>query len=363
MVIEIKDILNLLGKELKDNIEQAGRFREFIELEKWPTTQIRKWLDECITSSTGAHDPYNRAFQDLVVSLGRRFGFEIQYGRYAGKSGEENYDGIWKKENGDTIILEVKTSTWPIGSVGQLGDYIDRLSKKEETKNIFGLYVIGKGDVQPLIEQILGSKYKDGMRLILYKDLLEILSLKEELEPVIGERSAVEKIQNLLLPIESIDIGDIVRLMLEIATTKSTAAEVQVEEKELEESKEEDEPWTKAELLLYLKDATPYQRMLLGALVQVDKEPITSKTVTFLMNEIAKRRPSEGIDKKITGRAIAGARAGLKMRRKPLGKEDIIESWWSQAERDYVYRIKDDYKQIVSNWVKEEKLWIKEEIG
>ena len=363
MVIEIKDILNLLGKELKDNIEQAGRFREFIELEKWPTTQIRKWLDECITSSTGAHDPYNRAFQDLVVSLGRRFGFEIQYGRYAGKSGEENYDGIWKKENGDTIILEVKTSTWPIGSVGQLGDYIDRLSKKEETKNIFGLYVIGKGDVQPLIEQILGSKYKDSMRLILYKDLLEILSLKEELEPVIGERSAVEKIQNLLLPIESIDIGNIVRLILEIATTKSTAAEVQVEEKELEESKEEDEPWTKAELLLYLKDATPYQRMLLGALVQVDKEPITSKTVTFLMNEIAKRRPSEGIDKKITGRAIAGARAGLKMRRKPLGKEDIIESWWSQAERDYVYRIKDDYKQIVSNWVKEEKLWIKEEIG
>ena len=107
MVIEIKDILNLLGKELKDNIEQAGRFREFIELEKWPTTQIRKWLDECITSSTGAHDPYNRAFQDLAVSLGRRFGFKYST-EICRKSGEENYDGIWKKENGDTIILEVK---------------------------------------------------------------------------------------------------------------------------------------------------------------------------------------------------------------------------------------------------------------
>ena len=206
---------------------------------------------------------------------------------------------------------------------------------KRRNKNIFGLYVIGKGDVQPLIEQILGSKYKDSMRLILYKDLLEILSLKEELEPVIGERSAAEKIQNLLLPIESIDIGNIVRLILEIVTTKSTAAEVQVEEKELEESKEEDEPWTKAELLISQR-CNSLSENALGALVQVDKEPITSKTVTFLMNEIAKRRPSEGIDKKITGRAIAGARAGLKMRRKPLGKEDIIESWWSQAERDYV---------------------------
>ena len=81
------------------------------------------------------------------------------------------------------------------------------------------------------------------------------------------------------------------------------------------------------------------------------------------MNEIAKRRPSEGIDKKMTGRDIAGARAGLKMRRKPLKKEDIIESSWSHAEKDHIYKIKDDYKQMVIDWVKDEKLWIKDEIG
>jgi len=364
-MIKIKDVLNLLGKELKDGSEQAKRFREFVEEEKWTTEQIRKWLDECISNSSGAHDPYNRVFQDLVISQGKRLGFEVQYGRYIGKSGEENYDGIWKRENGDTIVLEVKTSTWPIGSVSQLGEYLEGLSKKEDFKNIFGLYVIGKGDIQPLIEQILGSKYKDRMRLILYEDLMEILSLKEELEPVIGEKNAVEKVQNLLLPIESINIGNIVRLILEIATTKSTAVEEKIEEKETAEVSEEEgnEPWTKAELLSYLNDTTPYQRLLLAALVQVDKVPATSKTVTFLMNEIAKRRPTEGIDKKITGRDIAGARAGLKMRRKPLKKEDVIESSWSPGERDYVYRIKDDYKQIVLNWVKEEKLWIKVEIG
>ncbi|MCD6549238.1 hypothetical protein J7K41_00800, partial [Candidatus Micrarchaeota archaeon] len=243
-------------------------------------------------------------------------------------------------------------------------DYLEELSKKEGVKNIFGLYVIGKGDVQPLIEQILGSKYKDRMRLILYDDLMEVITLKEELEPVIGEKQAIEKVQNLLLPIESINIGNIVRLIVEIATTKSTAVEEQVEEKEEKEAAEgEEEPWTKAELLSYLKDATPYQRILLAALVQVDKEPATSKQVTFLMNEIAKRRPSEGIDKKITGRDIAGARGGLKMRRKPLNKEDIIESSWSHAKRDYIYKIKDDYKQIIIDWVKGEKLWIKEEIG
>ena len=359
-MLEIKDILNLLGKELKDGSEEAKRFREFIEQEKWSTEQIENWLDECISNSSGAQDPYNRAFQDLVVSLGKKLGFNIRYGRYIGKSGEENYDGIWRRENGDTIILEVKTSTWPIGSVSQLGEYIEKFSEKENIKNVFGLYVIGKGDIQPLIEQILGSKYKDKLRLILYSDLIEILNLKEDLEPVIGEKNAIEKIQNLLLPIESINIGNIVRLIIEIATTKSTT----VEEKETEEEfEQENEPWTKTELLSYLKDATPYQKLLLAALAQVDKEPATSKTVTFLMNEIAKRRPLEGIKEKITGRQIAGARAGLKMRRKPLKKEDILESSWSSDDRDYVYKIKDEYKQIILEWIKNQNLWIKDEIG
>ena len=64
------------------------------------------------------------------------------------------------------------------------------------------LFRIGKGDIQPLVEQILGSKYE--------------------------EKETSEKVE---------------------------------------------EPWTKSELLEYLEDATPYQRVLLAALVQVDIEP------------------------------------------------------------------------------------------
>ncbi|RLJ05213.1 MAG: hypothetical protein DRP14_02260, partial [Candidatus Aenigmatarchaeota archaeon] len=73
--------------------------------------------------------------------------------------------------------------------------------------------------------------------------------------------------------------------------------------------------------------------------------------------------PHEGVDKKITGREIAGARASLKMRRSSLKKEDIIESSWSPVEHDHVYKIKEAYKTIVLDWVKNEKLWIKEEIS
>jgi len=41
-MIEIKDILHLLGNELKDGAEQVNRFREFIEMEKWSIEQIKK---------------------------------------------------------------------------------------------------------------------------------------------------------------------------------------------------------------------------------------------------------------------------------------------------------------------------------
>lgn len=41
-MIEIKDVLNLLGRELKDEGEQAKRFREFIEQEKWETRANKK---------------------------------------------------------------------------------------------------------------------------------------------------------------------------------------------------------------------------------------------------------------------------------------------------------------------------------
>lgn len=365
MMIEMRDVLKLIGGELRDESDQSIRFREFIEQDKWEIDQIKRWLDECINSSSGAHDPLNRAFQDILVSLGKRLGFEIEYGRYVGKSGHDNFDGIWRKENGDTIVLEAKTSTWPIGSVGQLGNYIDGLQKNENIKNIYGLYVIGKGDIKPLTEQIIGSKYKEKMRLILYEDLIEILNLKEELEPAVGEENSIAKIQNILLPIESINIGNLVRLILEIATVKSTEKEETAEEKvkvdEIDEKQEE--PWTKVELIPYLRESTPHQRILLAALSQVDKEPALKKTVLFLMNEIAKRRKLEGIDKKPTGRQIAGARGGMTRRRKHNNKEDIIDASWGRLERDYIFKIKDDYKQIITDWVKSENLWIKDEIG
>ena len=364
--INVQDILNLIGGELKDASEPTKRFRDFISLEKWDIEQYKEWLEECTKAGKGAQDPVHRAFQDLIVTLGKKIGFEIEYGRYTGKPGEIGYDGIWKRGGEEKILLEIKSTTWPISSISQLGDYIEKVSKEESNEKIYGLYVIGQGDLQPLIEQISGSKYKDRMRVIKYDDLIELTKLKEELEPTIGGQEAITKTQNILLPIESINVGNILGIILDIAATKSEASKEKVEgEGEITEEKEtkKELPWTKEELFEYLNEATGYQRLLLASLAQSDEEYIPKKTVVYWMNKIAKERPDEGIEKEVSGVQIAGARAGLKMRRSPprreATKENIIWNEWDDKIGDYVYWLESRYKNIIVEWVKKERLWIK----
>jgi hypothetical protein len=43
IMVELKDVLNLLGNQLKDEGSEAIRFREFIEKDNWTTEQIKKW--------------------------------------------------------------------------------------------------------------------------------------------------------------------------------------------------------------------------------------------------------------------------------------------------------------------------------
>ena len=45
-MLEIKDILNLIGGELKDDSNAVARFREFIEKEKWTTDIAIAYSDE-----------------------------------------------------------------------------------------------------------------------------------------------------------------------------------------------------------------------------------------------------------------------------------------------------------------------------
>jgi predicted type IV restriction endonuclease len=116
--------------------------------------------------------------------------------------------------------------------------------------------------------------------------------------------------------------------------------------------------WTEAELVEYLKGSAPYQRLFLAALVQSDEEPVKSKMVLSLMSQIAEKYKSNGIKEVISGKDIAGARSGLTRRAKYLGKEAILLSSVNTDDGEFIYKIKDIYKQIIIDWAKSENLWI-----
>ena len=356
MSITIKQILDLLGNDLRDESSGQTRYREFIEAEQWEAKQLKLWLDECKSVSSEEHDSaYPRALQDLIVSLGKKLGFEVEYGRYQGRRGQGNPDGVWRRGDRDVIVVEVKKSTWPIGTVNQLGGYMDELAQHADRPNVYGLYVIGQGDVQALREQIQGGAYKDRMRLIQLDDLVRLLEFKDELEPAFGESGTIEKIQKVLLPIESINVGNIVSLMIELAATRSATAEERTGEEDTDEPSTEsvsEGEWSAVELESYLAGTTPYQRVLLAGLVVADESPCPKRRLLQLMNEIKRRKPDEGIEKEIRGYEIAGARAGLAMRRKQVGREDILSH--SQGK----YSIKERYKQMVEHWVRSQDLWL-----
>lgn len=212
--ISIEQIVRLIGGDLQDGSAESKRFREFISQSQWPIEQYQAWIDECIHNKA-----LNRPLQDIIVTLGERLGFSVEYGRYHGRSGEIGYDGLWKRDSGEVLLLEIKSSTWPIESVAQLGKYMDAYAEEAgiQQDRVFGLYVIGKGDTKALEEQILGSLYRTRIRVIYCDDLIELLRLQEDLKPRLGSKEASSKAQALLFPLESVNVGSVVKLILDIA--------------------------------------------------------------------------------------------------------------------------------------------------
>lgn len=347
----IEDVLMLLGESLSDKNEEARvRFRRYIAQTKWSPDDYRVWLAECTEKGGRNSDAriYYNALQDIVVSLGNRLGLEVEYGRYSGSQTEPAFDGLWKRESGEVIVVEVKTSPWPVDKVRQLGDYLGQLAKENgwEPANVYGLYAIGPGDYEALVTQIRGSDWRNQMRLISFENLLRLIELAEQLDAIGGPGTGAAKAQQILLPVETIDVGNLIDLIIEIAEFRRQEAVGEGEE-ETEEGEAAGELWERQDLLDYLRNTTTYQKALLGALASTGGDWISRKQLSYLMAKVATVLP-EAQDHEITGSTIAGARAGLTMRRG--GKEDIIE------QRERRYRLKAEYREIVTDWAKAEGL-------
>ena len=348
--LSMEDILDLVSQDLSDKSNTKDKFREFLLKDKWQPEHFEIWIQECVKKGNASHKVWYNALQDVAVAIGNHLGFDIEFGRYGGSKQEIAFDGLWRRPSGEVILIEVKASGWPVTSIGQLGQYVERYAKSQEVDeaDVFGLYVIGGSDVQHLVDQIKGGKYRNRLRLISFEDLIALWHLKADLDTITGKDVSATRVQSILLPIESVNVGNFVRLMLEIAEFKSAAT---VDELPVQPTESIAEPWEKAELFSFFQGNTDWQNACLTVLSLADTERISSSRLLRLAAKVAEVHFPSVAEQPL--KSLAGPRAGFKMRRG--NKEDFISSKWDQdsAESQWqnFYQLEAHHQEWIREWV------------
>jgi len=344
----MEDILHLINWDLDDKSETKDRFREFLLKDRWQPEHFEAWIQECVSKGDASHKIWYNALQDVTVAIGSHLGFDVEFGRYSGSKQEIAFDGLWRRTSGEVILVEVKASGWPVTSIGQLGQYVEQYTElhgASET-DVFGLYVIGGSDVQHLIDQIKGGKYRNRLRLISFKDLIALWRLKADLDTITGKDTSATRVQNILLPIESVNVGNFVQLMLEVAELKSAAI---VDQPPVQPTGPTAEPWEKAELFSFFQGNTDWQNACLTVLSSTDEERIPSNRLLRLAAKVAEVHFPSVAEEPLKN--VAGPRAGFKMRRGD--KEDFISSKWDSDGTQWqnFYWLKPQYREWIREWI------------
>ncbi len=348
--ISLTDILDLLGEEALEDRHPArkARFRRLLAQPKWMPADLKPWIDECLEKGSQARPIYFHAFQDIVVSVGLHLGMKAEYGLY-GRSQEIGYDGKWNAASDRVILLEVKTSPWPVPSVHQLGSYMSRYATHFglDPDTVYGLFVVGPGDFTPLLDQIKGGEYRSRMKMIEVSDLLSLWQLKLDLEARAWVGPVSPTVQNLLFPFESVNVGSILALIQEVAVRSQSPADA-----DPPQDAPEAQEWSRSELLELLGATTPAQRTLICALCAAGGDALATDAVVSLMSTAARECPGLMPPDNITSRTFAGAIASLHRLCQHRSREIFFE------RTPDGYRLGDTYLDWVVEWASGQQLVI-----
>lgn len=198
----------------------------------------------------------------------------------------------------------------------------------------YSVYVVGEGDTTPLADQIRGSAWRDRIRLISCTDLLSLLKLKVDLDSL-ELKDVDQKVQSILLPLDTIDVGHLVRVIIEIAALRRS---LPAEEEEETPTAAEKGAWSREEIHRFLSSSTPNQRALFKVLARQGGKIPRRKLIEELQSETG--------NPQMRGMHLAGARAGITMRADSLSKEPLIVV----SERGRVYELHPDYTNDVKSY-------------
>lgn len=213
----IQQIISWAGA-LRDGSPAASEFREYLDL--IPPSLLSRYCDQCL--DTPFQDS-GLALQDLINHVGKRLGFDVEFGRYRGSQTAIGFDGIWKFPSGHFAVVEVKTTSAYQMKLETVARYrltlIEQGKVPEDHSSI--LIVVGRDDTTDLEAQIRGSRHAWDVRLISIDALLRLLSVKEDLE----NPNIVRQIQEILIPREFTKLDAVIEFLFSTASDLRTDVE------------------------------------------------------------------------------------------------------------------------------------------
>ncbi len=208
---QIHQLIGFAGSgKLIDASDCCEEFRAF--LANVPSENLKIYADQCLTQS---FPDSGLALQDVVNEIGARLGAEVTPGRYRGTAKHLGFDGLWKFPNGQSIIVEVKTTDAYRIDLNTIADYrkvlIDNKSISETASSM--LLIVGRQDTGDLEAQIRGSRYAWEIRVISVDALLRLMSTKEEVE----DPQIIQRIHSILIPREFTRLDEIADILFSAA--------------------------------------------------------------------------------------------------------------------------------------------------
>jgi hypothetical protein len=208
---QVHQLIAFAGEgKLKDDSECSKEFRTF--LASVPSENLKVYADQCLSLP---FPDSGLALQDVVNEIGSRIGAEVLPGRYRGTSKHVGFDGLWKFRNGQSIVVEVKTTDTYRIDLNTIADYRKALIESKDISKTESsmLLIVGRQDTGDLEAQIRGSRYAWDIRIISVDALLRLMSTKEEVE----DPQIIQRIHNILVPREFTRLDEIADILFSAA--------------------------------------------------------------------------------------------------------------------------------------------------
>lgn len=205
--------------DVRDGSDCSCELREY--LSRISSDKLFEHVNHCLSSSFNSS---GFVLQDVVNEMGRRLGYDVEFGLYHGTANAIGFDGVWKESSGPEVVIEVKTTDAYRINLDTVAKYRERLlreSRISESSSI--LLVVGRKDTGDLEAQIRGSKHAWDTRVISAESLINLVKIKESAD----EDTTIMKIRSLLKPFEYTRLDNIIDIMF--TTTRDVESSLELD--------------------------------------------------------------------------------------------------------------------------------------